>query len=144
MSFQLLTSCSASAFDNYFLQAQRIRQLIKDDYNRVFRIPNYFSDSPYHPDEDSPTIDVLLHPSAIRTAPLLNESRSDLGSYVQDVLTVPASLAGLPALSIPIPGLPGNVGGADSHSIGISVVGQWGTDDMVLAVGKALEDLNKT
>ena len=128
------------------MQAQRIRQVIKDDFNRVFRIPNYFSDSPYHPDNDSPTIDVLLHPSAIRTAPLLNESRSDLSSYVQDVLTVPASLAGLPALSIPIPGLSGNVGGADSHSlpIGISVVGQWGTDDMVLAVGKALEDLNTT
>lgn len=120
--------------------------MIKDDFNRIFRIPNYFSDSPCHPDEDSPTIDVLLHPSAIRTAPLLTESRSDLSSYVQDVLTVPASLAGLPALSVPIPGPQENVGGANSHSwpIGISIVGQWGTDDMVLAIGKALEDLNKT
>ncbi|KJA23504.1 hypothetical protein HYPSUDRAFT_137633 [Hypholoma sublateritium FD-334 SS-4] len=137
---------SADAFDNYFLQAQRIRQVIKDDFNRIFRIPNYFSDSPCHPNEISPTIDVLLHPSAIRTAPLLTESRSNLNSYVQDVLTVPASLAGLPALSVPIPGPLGNVGGGSSHSwpIGISIVGQWGTDDMVLAIGKALEDLNKT
>lgn len=59
---------------------------------------------------------------------------------MQDVLTVPASLAGLPALSVPI--RRGNDGTAyDGWPIGISVVGQWGTDEMVLSVGGAIESL---
>ncbi|KAJ7881166.1 amidase signature domain-containing protein [Mycena leptocephala] len=74
---------------------QRIRQLIRDDFNRVLRVPD--------------GVDVLIHPSAIRTAPPfepLDPSTPDndgLNMYVQDVLTVPASLAGLPALSVPLP-----------------------------------------
>ncbi|KAF8972790.1 amidase signature enzyme [Flammula alnicola] len=139
---------SADAFDNYFLQAQRVRQLIKDDFNCVFRIPNYFSDSPSQSEDGSARVDVLIHPSAIRTAPLLTESRSDLSSYVQDVLNVPASLAGLPALSVPITrpveGASGSNDNDNCWPIGISVVGQWGSDDMILSVGKALEDLQKT
>jgi aspartyl-tRNA(Asn)/glutamyl-tRNA(Gln) amidotransferase subunit A len=89
---------------------------------------------------DERGVDVLLHPTAIRTAPLLHpdadpesvpaESRSE---YEQDVLTVPASLAGLPALSVPV----GT--GPDGWPVGVSVVGQWGTDELVLAVGRALE-----
>lgn len=86
---------------------------------------------------------VLLHPSAIGTAPLLHdadktgneEESNDLDSYVQDVLTVPASLAGLPAMSVPA-GL-----AEDQWPIGVSVVGQWGCDDMVLQVGKAIEEV---
>jgi aspartyl-tRNA(Asn)/glutamyl-tRNA(Gln) amidotransferase subunit A len=145
----IIRACKAtylgfSAFDNYFLQAQRIRQLIKDDFNRVFRIPNYFSDSPNTIQEDSGAVDVLIHPSAIRTAPLLEDTRSDLSSYVQDVLTVPASLGGLPALSVPISRLVETGMDPDSWPIGISVVGQWGTDDMVLSIGKALENLNES
>ncbi|TRM58724.1 hypothetical protein BD626DRAFT_510346 [Schizophyllum amplum] len=57
-------------------------------------------------------------------APRLDEAADVLDAYVQDVLTVPASLAGLPALNWPI---------------GVSVVGQWGSDDMVLDVGGAIE-----
>ncbi|KAF8159381.1 amidase signature domain-containing protein, partial [Crassisporium funariophilum] len=143
---------SADAFDNYFLQAQRVRQLIKSDFNRAFRIPNYFSDSPI-PVPNPTGVDVLLHASAIRSAPLLaaknskfgsgSDINSDLGAYVQDVLTVPASLAGLPALSVPIGRrMDANASGdtAEEHwPIGISVVGQWGTDELVLAVGEAIE-----
>jgi aspartyl-tRNA(Asn)/glutamyl-tRNA(Gln) amidotransferase subunit A len=147
----LLDGAIYSAFDNYFLQAQRVRQLIQDDFDRVFKIPNYFSNTrssnKVETSTDSPCIDVLLHPSAIRTAPLLSESslgpKSELSTYVQDVLTVPASLAGLPALSMPVQ--------RDRHAkhgnevrlpIGFSLVGQWGTDEMVLAVGKAIENLD--
>ena len=123
-----------SAFDNYFLQAQRVRQLIKNDFDRVFRIPNYFSDSI---SEQKSEVDVILHPSSIRTAPRLSKSNpdSDLSAYMQDVLTVPASLAGLPALSVPVGCIEGQL------PVGISVVGQWGTDELVLAVGEALEGL---
>ena len=84
---------------------------------------------------------MLLHPSAIRTAPLLHEAGSSqdsdsdgvLDAYVQDVLTVPASLAGLPAMSVPA-GL-----GEDGWPVGVSIVGQWGCDEMVLDVGRACE-----
>ena len=86
-------------------------------------------------------MDVVLHPSAIQTAPPLPEGvdkaipgSASLDAYVQDVLTVPASLAGLPALSVPA----GT--GVDGWPIGVSVVGQWGFDEMVLRVGEAIQD----
>ena len=128
--------------DNYFLQAQRVRQLIKNDFDRAFSIPNYFSDSPTL--ENPAGVDVLIHPSAIQTAPILglnNPERSTLSTYVQDVLTVPASLAGLPALSVPVRRSMRGTTDDDPWPIGISVVGQWGTDQMVLLVGRAIESL---
>ena len=131
-----------SAFDNYFLQAQRVRQLIKNDFDRVFSIPNYFTDSPAL--ENPAGVDVLIHPSAIQTAPILGSDSpedSALNDYVQDVLTVPASLAGLPALSVPIRRRNDGTACDDGWPIGISVVGQWGTDEMVLSVGGAIESL---
>ena len=60
---------------------------------------------------------------------------------MQDVLTVPASLAGLPALSVPIRKRSDETACHDRWPIGISVVGQWGTDEMVLSVGGAIESL---
>jgi len=144
--YRKLTVFSLSAFDNYFLQAQRVRQLIKNDFDRVFSIPNYFSDSPTL--ENPAGVDVLIHPSAIQTAPILGLDKpedSTLGAYVQDVLTVPASLSGLPALSVPVRrSMKVNGGIIDDNNgwpIGISIVGQWGTDEMVLAVGGAVESL---
>ncbi|KAF9005867.1 amidase signature enzyme [Hymenopellis radicata] len=111
-------SLSADAFDNYFLQAQRVRQLVKEDFDRAF----------HH-------VDVLVHPSAIRTAPLLDSASDGLDSYVQDVLTVPASLAGLPAVSIPVRN------SEDGWPVGVSVVGQWGADELVMKVGQLIESI---
>ncbi|KAF9224191.1 amidase signature enzyme [Gyrodon lividus] len=130
---------TADAFDNYFLQAQRVRTHIKSDFNNVFRHRSVHLDL----DRASPPtngIDVLLHPSAIRTAPLLDgdgegHEASGLDEYLQDVMTVPASLAGLPALSVPA-GL-----ADDGWPVGVSVVGQWGTDELVLRVGRVIEEL---
>lgn len=142
-----------SAFDNYFLQAQRVRQLVKDDFNRVFLTPDFHSSSSLtdqHKNDNR--VDVLIHPSAIRTAPLLSE-KSGLGTYVQDVLTVPASLAGLPALSVPVPAACRGVSGDrnnedidvddvdDGWPVGVSVVGQWGCDELVLKVGEIIESV---
>jgi aspartyl-tRNA(Asn)/glutamyl-tRNA(Gln) amidotransferase subunit A len=137
-----------SAFDNYFLQAQRVRRLVRDDFDRVFRAPNVLTNhsSNFTSSQTSnPNIDVLLHPSAIRTAPLLPlsspdsssilSSSSGLDAYVQDVLTVPASLAGLPALSVPA------CSWVDGWPVGVSVVGQWGCDEFVLRVGEIIEQL---
>ena len=85
--------------------------------------------------KSSNSVDFLLHPSAIQTAPALQETGEEdsLNSYVQDILTVPASLAGLPAISLPI----GD--GDDGWPLGISLVGQWGTDRRLLRVAAAME-----
>ncbi|KAF7971195.1 hypothetical protein HWV62_21878 [Athelia sp. TMB] len=131
---------TADAFDSYFLQAQRVRASIRQDFDNVFSAPNPLHASPTHT-LSANGVDVLLHPSAIRTAPALptpdtgNDSQADLSAYVQDILTVPASLAGLPALSVPA------CKGQDGWPVGVSVVGQWGGDELVLRVGQVLEDL---
>jgi aspartyl-tRNA(Asn)/glutamyl-tRNA(Gln) amidotransferase subunit A len=83
--------------------------------------------------KNSNQVDLLVHLSAIGTAPPLSEQPSGIDGYVQDVMTVPASLAGLPALNIPA-GL-----AADGWPVGVSLVGQWGTDELVLGVGESLE-----
>jgi aspartyl-tRNA(Asn)/glutamyl-tRNA(Gln) amidotransferase subunit A len=108
-------------------------------------MPNVMASSPLTP--QGPQVDVLLHPSAIRTAPYLASSKavnsndateaSGLDAYTQDVLTVPASLAGLPALSIPA-----ELAG-DGWPLGVTIVGQWGSDHAILAVGQYLQDVIK-
>ena len=131
-----------SAFDNYFLQAQRLRKAIRQDFNRVFVVPDALSSAPSPPPKDV-GVHVLLHPSAIRTAPPLplagatKDDRESLDAYMQDVLTVPASLAGLPALSVPISSTSTE---GDGWPIGLSVVGQWGCEKMVLEVGRSVEE----
>jgi aspartyl-tRNA(Asn)/glutamyl-tRNA(Gln) amidotransferase subunit A len=62
---------------------------------RVFRVPNPLAVSSARNDTG---VHVLVHPSAVRTAPHFSSEQDGLDAYTQDVLTVPASLAGLPAL----------------------------------------------
>jgi aspartyl-tRNA(Asn)/glutamyl-tRNA(Gln) amidotransferase subunit A len=128
----------SSAFDNYFLQAQRVRQRVRADFNKIFRVSSMLQTTDSLSSAEG--VDILIHPSAIRTAPRLDEgddqNSSGLDSYVQDVLTVPASLAGLPALSVPA-GL-----GEDGWPVGVSLVGQWGYDQVVLSAGRVLETLS--
>src|SRR5690242_2324154 len=99
-----------SAYDDYFVQAQRVRRLIQQDFDRVFRFPNLLinGDDPEFVDSDD-RVDVLVVPTAIGTAPILGRmtgsgimldpvQMKQLGSVqglVNDVLTVPASLAGI-------------------------------------------------
>ena len=80
-----------------------------------------------------------MHPTSMRTAPLLSEIAKlpPVEAYVQDVLTVPASLAGLPALNLPA-GL-----ADDGWPLGVSAVGKWGHDKLVLRVGEIIEKLSK-
>jgi aspartyl-tRNA(Asn)/glutamyl-tRNA(Gln) amidotransferase subunit A len=148
----MITSTTAdlpcSAFDNYFLKAQHLRLRVRRDFDRVFAVPNALSSAVAADGsviDDSAKVHVLMHPSAIRTAPPLPPPHGDgnaveaptatgLDAYTQDVLTVPASLAGLPALSVPA-GV-----GADGWPMGVCVVGQWGCDDMVLRVSEMVEE----
>lgn len=134
------TNTVDSAFDNYFLQAQRVRQLVKNDFDAVFSLPNVRNED-VEDDRSAEGVDVLLHPSAIGSAPSLSAgpNPSALDAYVQDLLTVPASLAGLPALSVPCPSsAPGDGNGDDGWPVGFSLIGQWGVDNLVLAVGDAI------
>ncbi|KAF8739094.1 Glutamyl-tRNA(Gln) amidotransferase subunit A, mitochondrial, partial [Rhizoctonia solani] len=122
-----------SAFENYFLQAHRVRALVRADFDRVFGksvLARGGADGNNNDKDTKETVDILLHPSAIRTAPLLeSKDEKSIDAYVQDVLTVPASLAGLPAMSVPC-GY-----GPDGWPVGVSVVGQWGFDEYVCRVG---------
>ncbi|KAG9014328.1 Trimeric GatFAB AmidoTransferase(AdT) complex subunit [Tulasnella sp. JGI-2019a] len=126
---------TADAFDNYFLQAQRIRQVIKRDFDQVFNTPNLLrreaDESSSDPDESK--VDILLHPTAISSAPRLSEPLKGVDGYLQDIMTTPASLAGLPALSVP------SGFAEDGWPLGMSLVGQWGDDDLVLHLGESME-----
>ncbi len=84
---------SAGYFDAYYLKAQKIRHLISNDFHQAF------SD-----------VDIILGPSTPGPAFKLGEKASDpVGMYLSDIYTIPANLAGLPAISLPagfINGLP--------------------------------------
>jgi aspartyl-tRNA(Asn)/glutamyl-tRNA(Gln) amidotransferase subunit A len=90
---------------------------------RVFRVPNPLARSATL---NEAGVRVLFRPSTIRTAPHLDE-QDGLDTYTQDVLTVPASLVGLPALSVLVA-----VGGeGDGWPLVVSVVGQRGCEPMI-------------
>ena len=108
---------SSGYFDAYYQQAQRARTLLVNEFNGLF--------------ED---YDALLGPVAPTPAFKLGENTEDpIKMYLADIMTVPASLAGLPALSIPAgkseAGLP----------IGVQLIGQRRSDADLLALAKSLE-----
>lgn len=76
---------------------------------------------------------MYLHLTAIQTAPVLdspNSTSQDARGYAQDLLTVPASLGGLPCVSLPV-GV-----GKDGWPIGASLTGQWGSEGVLMDIAK--------
>lgn len=151
---------SSEAMDNYFLQAQRVRRLVQGDFDGVFKLKNLLlhdddtSPSPSPPPPTTTTttteqqakVDILITPTAPTLPPTLSEvaHQSQIQSYMNDVLTVPASLAGLPALSIPVAMSPEvRPHGEELESCGMQILGQFGDDEFVLAVGEVVEGLAK-
>ncbi|MCJ1357258.1 MAG: Trimeric GatFAB AmidoTransferase(AdT) complex subunit [Icmadophila ericetorum] len=134
-------SLSASAIDNYFIQAQRVRRIVQRDFDSIFALRNPLVTKGYEISLDG--VDILIAPTAPSMAPRLVdvESRSSLNSYSDDVLTVPASLAGLPAISVPFhPESKRPISNADmDNAIGMQVIGQYGDDEMVLHAAQLLE-----
>lgn len=128
-------------FDNYFLQAQRVRRMIQLEFDAVFRSTNPLSSTTLSSTtlssiqrDDAGKVDLIVHPSAIGTAPLASTyPGSPTAGYVQDVLNVPSSLAGLPAMSVPV----GT--SEDGWPIGVQLVGQWGSEELLFRVGELLE-----
>lgn len=123
-------SLSAGAMDNYFIQAQKVRRMVQRDFNLVFRLPH-----PLRPRGESSKngVDFIVCPTAPTPPPRLNliTNADPVETYMNDVFTVPASLAGLPAISMPAnydfraPKTP-------DRAIGIQVIGQYGDDIQLL------------
>jgi aspartyl-tRNA(Asn)/glutamyl-tRNA(Gln) amidotransferase subunit A len=76
---------SSGYYDAYYLKAQKVRRLIKEDFDNTFE-----------------NVDFLLTPSTPSTAFELGQKQDPLTMYLNDIFTVPASLAGLPGISIPV------------------------------------------
>ena len=108
---------SAGYYDAYYLKAQKVRALILRDFEQAFA-----------------KVDAVLTPTAPSAAFGLGEKMDDpVTMYLNDVFTVPASLAGVPAMSVPagldVQGLP----------LGLQVIGKHFDEETVIAVGGALE-----
>jgi aspartyl-tRNA(Asn)/glutamyl-tRNA(Gln) amidotransferase subunit A len=90
-------------YDAYYLQAQKIRRMIADDFQRAFA-----------------ECDVIAGPVAPTVAWKLGNNASDpLADYLADIFTLPASLAGLPGMSMPV-GF-----GADHMPVGMQLIGNY-------------------
>ncbi|MEN2746222.1 Asp-tRNA(Asn)/Glu-tRNA(Gln) amidotransferase subunit GatA [Sphingomonas sp. T9W2] len=108
---------SAGFYDAYYTQAQKVRTLIARDFEQAFE-----------------QCDVLLTPTAPSAAFALGEKSADpIAMYLNDVFTVPSSLAGLPAMSVP--------GGVDKDGLplGLQVIGRPLDEQGVLNAGLAIE-----
>jgi aspartyl-tRNA(Asn)/glutamyl-tRNA(Gln) amidotransferase subunit A len=76
---------SAGYYDAYYLKAQQVRRLIAEDHQRAFK-----------------EVDVIMGPTAPSTAfPFGDKSDDPVKMYLNDIFTIAANLAGLPAMSIP-------------------------------------------
>jgi aspartyl-tRNA(Asn)/glutamyl-tRNA(Gln) amidotransferase subunit A len=109
---------SAGFYDAYYTQAQKVRTLIARDFEQAFA-----------------SCDVILAPTAPSAAFGLGEKMADpLAMYLNDVFAVPASLAGLPAMSVPAAlnreGLP----------LGLQIIGKAFDEQGVLNAGLAIEE----
>jgi aspartyl-tRNA(Asn)/glutamyl-tRNA(Gln) amidotransferase subunit A len=108
---------SAGYYDAYYLKAQKVRTLIKQDFDRAFE-----------------QVDVLVCPTAPTTAFKAGEKTSDpLSMYLLDLMTIPVNLAGLPGISIPC--------GFDENGlpIGLQLISRPLREDLLLQVAYAYE-----
>nr|WP_145164965.1 Asp-tRNA(Asn)/Glu-tRNA(Gln) amidotransferase subunit GatA [Paenibacillus terrae] len=107
---------SSGYYDAYYLKAQKARTLIKQDFDNVFE--NY---------------DIIIGPTAPTTAFKLGSQVDDpLTMYLNDILTIPVSLAGVPAISVPC-------GLADGLPVGLQIIGKAFDESTVLRVAHAYE-----
>jgi aspartyl-tRNA(Asn)/glutamyl-tRNA(Gln) amidotransferase subunit A len=108
---------SAGYYDAYYLKAQKVRALLRRDFDQAFE-----------------TVDAILTPTAPSDAFAIGDNEDDpVKMYLQDVFTVPASLSGLPGLSVPV-GL-----SARGLPMGLQVLGRMFDEASVVRVGRALE-----
>jgi aspartyl-tRNA(Asn)/glutamyl-tRNA(Gln) amidotransferase subunit A len=108
---------SAGYYDAYYLRAQKVRALIRRDFDSAFA-----------------GVDAVISPTSPTTAFKLGEKMDDpLAMYLNDVYTVPANLAGLPAISVPC--------GFDSRKlpVGLQLIGRPFDEETLLRLAHAAE-----
>ncbi|WP_286830890.1 MULTISPECIES: Asp-tRNA(Asn)/Glu-tRNA(Gln) amidotransferase subunit GatA [Kordiimonas] len=109
---------SAGYYDAYYLKAQKVRQLIANDFKRAFE-----------------KVDAILTPTAPSAAFAPGEKSDDpIAMYLNDVFTVPASLAGLPGSSVPA--------GLDANGLplGLQILGKPWDEETVFKVSGVMEE----
>lgn len=113
---------SAGYYDDYYAKAQRVRELIIADFEKVF-------------DLKSGGVDAIISPVSPSTAFKIGEKTNDpLKMYLEDIFTAPAKMAGLPAISVP--------NGFDSNGlpIGLQITAPRFGEKLLFEIGKKYEN----
>lgn len=109
---------SAGYYDAYYLKAQKLRRLIRDDFRSALE-----------------TVDVIIGPTAPQTAFKLNELIDDpISMYLSDIYTVSVNLAGLPAISIP-------TGFANNLPVGMQIIGNYFAESRLLNIAHQFQQV---
>jgi len=108
---------SSGYYEAYYLKAQKVRTLIREDFKKVFK-----------------KVNIILTPTSPFTAFKIGEKIKDpLSMYLVDIYTVSVNLAGLPALSLPC-------GKVNNLPVGLQIIGKPFEEDLILETGQALEN----
>ena len=108
---------SSGYYDAYYLKAQKVRQLIKNDFDEAYK-----------------KVDAILTPSTPSSAFKIDEKTNDpVSMYLNDIFTVPVNLAGLPAISIPA--------GIDKkgYPLGLQIIGKAFDEQNILNIAYSME-----
>ncbi|MGL4628948.1 Asp-tRNA(Asn)/Glu-tRNA(Gln) amidotransferase subunit GatA [Cetobacterium sp.] len=106
---------SAGFFDAYFKKAQKVRRLIKNDFDKAFE-----------------QVDIIFTPVTPGPAFRLDAKKSPVELYLEDIFTIPANLAGIPGISIP-------AGMTEGLPVGIQLLGKAFGEKDILKAGDAFE-----
>ena len=109
---------SSGYYDAYYLKAQKVRRLIKKDFNDAFK-----------------KVDAILTPSTPSSAFKIGDKSNDpVSMYLNDIFTVPVNLAGLPGISIPA--------GLDKkgYPLGLQIIGKAFDEQNILNIAYSMED----
>lgn len=110
---------SAGYRDAYYNKAQKVRALIKKEFDEAFK-----------------GVDVILTPTAPTPAFKIGDKKDPLSMYLSDIYTTPASLAGLPAISLPC-------GEVEDMPIGLQIIGPQFYDEFVFKIAQIFGQLSK-
>ncbi|MCK9630775.1 MAG: Asp-tRNA(Asn)/Glu-tRNA(Gln) amidotransferase subunit GatA [Methanoregula sp.] len=106
---------SSGYYGKYYAKAQVTRENIKADFNRIFK-----------------DVDVIAGPTMPTIAFKMKEKSDPLSMYLADILTVPANLAGIPAISVPC-------GKSEGMPVGLQIMGRMFEDERIVDVAYAYE-----
>ena len=106
---------NAGYFEAYFKKAQKVRNLIKQDFDNVFE-----------------TVDIIVTPVSPTTAFKLEDKKTLMELYLEDIFTISANLAGIPGLTVP-------AGLAQGLPVGIQFLAKAFDEEKLFAIGSAFE-----